>query len=480
MLQQLKDPVHFVGIGGCGMSALAEYAQDMGLSVRGSDISQSETLERLMMRGIKCTSTHQNELDVDVKTVVVSSAISKDNPEVKWATKSGCQIVHRSDLLAFFMKGKKAITIAGTHGKTTTAALVAHALKSAGCDPSAIIGGVVRDWNASSRCGKGDCIVVEADESDGSFLKYHPWIGALTNVGRDHMEFFRDQDGLESAFLKYLENIHEEGTAIVGWDHPLSRKIGAGYSRQRLTYGFVLGSEVRATDYVCQDGKTSFTAIIERDQVRCSLNLIGRYNVANALCAFAVARALGLDVKKVAESLTHFAGVDRRFSVIYESKTVRIIDDYAHNPGKLASSVQAVKESWPKSKLIVVFQPHRFTRLETMYNELMVAFKGADEVLVLPVYSAGEVSTRDFEVETLARDLEESSHVVSRGFKTKDHVVQFLLAHISKQEGQTFQECEAGQTIVLTLGAGDVWKIARTLGQALKDRLEGRGNGKEE
>lgn len=459
-LVELSKHLHFIGIGGAGMSALAEYAIKLGFIVSGSDIAESEVIERLKAYGIKISKGHQDSLSNDVKTVVISSAINKNNPELKWAETHGCQIVHRSDLLNDFAKEKKVISVAGTHGKTTTTALISHLLSGLDCKPSAIIGGVMKGTGTSSLFGTGEYIVIEADESDGSFLKYKPFIGVLTNVALDHMEYFKDQQSLEKTFSQYLENIDEEGCAVVGWENPLSRKIGSEYKKNRLTYGFLIGSEVRAINYLSSKGMINFTAVVEREQYKCKMRGVGKYNVENALCALAVIRSLELDMSKATKALETFQGVERRFSMIHEEPSIRIIDDYAHNPGKLSSCVKAIKESWPNEKLIVVFQPHRFSRMETVYNELMGSFKMADQVIVLPVYSAGEISDKKFDPKSIAKDIERVSLVKSIGFESKEQVLDELKKMVKEN---------IASTTVLTLGAGDVWRVATMLKEHLKN-----------
>jgi UDP-N-acetylmuramate--alanine ligase len=329
--------------------------------------------------------------------------------------------------------------------------MIAHVLDDLGCQPKAVIGAEMVRYESPLLVGSGRYFVAEADESDGSFLKYRPYVGIITNIELDHLDFFKSQDGLLSSFKSYLQNIDPEGVAIIGWDHPLSRDIGSAYPGDKLTYGFVLGCDVRAREYKCTDGNSTFIAMVERDSVSCSLPMMGRHNVQNALCALAVTRALGLNAKAAAESLATFKGVKRRMDRVLSSSKIKIFDDYAHNPGKIAACIQALRQTWPHQKLHVVYQPHRFSRLETMYHEMLQSLDGADVVYVLPVYSAGETTTSDFSPSRLADDLRLRMDIESQPCNSLDDAVtQVKLKFV-----------EPG--IILTVGAGDVWQVAEKL-----------------
>jgi UDP-N-acetylmuramate--alanine ligase len=334
--------------------------------------------------------------------------------------------------------------------------MITYMLDQLGLDPSAAIGGTMRQYGSAARAGKGEYFVAEADESDGSFLKYRPFVGVLTNVAPDHMEFFKDEARLLQAFKDYLERIDpEEGVAVIGWDNAMSRQVGSAYTKNRLTYGFLLGSEVRAFDYQSSHGESTFAAIVEKDRVACRLNMMGRHNVQNALCSLAVARALGLDVKQAAAALAAFPGVDRRMALVHAEKDLKIFDDYAHNPGKIAAGVQTLKEAFPESKLHVVFQAHRYSRLETMYDDMLGSVEGADFVHVVPVYAAGEATDQDFSPGRLAQDLKQNLGVNALACKTLADAVQSVREHLRRP------------AVILTVGAGDVHKVATTLKDGL-------------
>lgn len=452
----LQDPLHFIGIGGSGMSALAELAHRRGLRVRGSDVRASVVIERLTSLGIPITLGHAASAVEGAATVVRSSAIVDGNPELAAARSRKLRVLHRSELLAALMKGKRAVTVAGTHGKSTTSAMIVHVLESLGLDPEAALGGAMRQYQSAARAGKGDVFIAEADESDGSFLRYQPFVAVVTNVDQDHMEYFKDAQGLERAFAEHLGKIDPEGVAVVGWDSPMLRQAAAKLETRRLAYGFLIGCDVRAIDYRCDQGETFFTAMVERDRVECRLPTLGKHNVQNALAALAVVRGLELDVHAAAEALASFPGVERRMNLVHKSAEVAVFDDYAHNPGKIAACVRALRDSFKERQLHVIYQPHRYSRLETMYDDMLNAVSSADLVHMLPVYSAGETSAQDFSPARLAADLTRRFGVRSIACDSFEAAAASVLGNLK------------APAVVLTVGAGDVWKAA----SLLRDRLE--------
>jgi len=455
-----KKSLFFIGIGGSGMSGLAELAVSRGFTVCGSDHADSATVRRLNSSGIKVFSSHAAENIHSDYSVVYSSAIKHDNAEMAAANLHDCEILHRSDLLARFMKEKTSVTVAGTHGKTTTSAMIVHMLEQLGCDPEAVIGGVMSGSGKSFRSGSGSIFVAEADESDGSFIKYSPFISVLTNIDADHMEFFKTTDNCITAFSDYLRRTHPDGTAVIGWDNPLARTAAECIPDRRLTYGLLLGSEVRGVNLASSGGLTSFTAVVERDQIPCRIRMPGRHNVQNALCALAVARALELDVKNAAEALAEFRGAERRLSLVFHTNNLWIYDDYAHNPGKISACLSAVKEMWPDKKLIAVFQAHRYSRLQTMLQQMLSAFSSADLVVALPVYAAGEAPVAGFTPPELSSGIARYSNTSALPANDFATAVDLVCTEMSPQ------------VIIVTIGAGDVWKVAHLLrekfdGQAL-------------
>lgn len=455
MFNGLKQPVHFLGIAGYGMSGLAELCLKHGLDVSGSDIRANQITEKLSQLGATVYNGHAPYQVAKAGTIIVSSAIEENNPELLAAKKLGLDILHRSDLLAASFKGKKAITVAGTHGKTTTTAMIGYMLEQYGLDPTIICGGTMNKYESTVVAGSGEYVVAEADESDGSFLKYQPFLAVITNIDYDHMEYFKTKEGLTGAFLKYAKATHKDGSVIAGWDSVLVRDIFSGYPASKLAFGFLLGSEVRAMNFQCIEGKSTYAAVVERDKLECELNMIGRHNVQNALCCLAVARALGLNLKKAADILKSFPGVKRRQELIHDSENLTIFDDYAHNPGKISALVSSIKESWKQKHLIVAFQPHRYSRLDTMYDDMIASVSSADHVYVLPVFTAGETTDKDYSAERLARDISARSGKPAYPCTGIADATQKISANLRPL------------SIVLTVGAGDVTAVAENLRRQL-------------
>jgi UDP-N-acetylmuramate--alanine ligase len=447
--------IHFIGICGSGMSPLAEIAVRVGFNVSGSDQSSSPEGDRLSALGIRFFRQHQAANLGDAKTVVYSSAIPADNPELRAAKqRSDIELLHRSDFLSELLSQNRGITVAGTHGKTTSSAMIAHMLKNMGLDPSAAVGGKLLGEESYCLVGDGDLFVAESDESDGSLLKYKPLIGVLTNIAKDHMDFYRDESHIYDTFRQYLENIIPDGFAIIGWDNAISRALGNEYSGQKLAYGFSFGSDVRGREFSVKQDGISFIAQVERDAVSCFVPTLGKINAVNALCALSVARALELDIKKAAASLGTFRGVGRRLNILFNAQGLRVVDDYAHNPDKIEAAIAAVKDAWPDSFLIVCFQPHRYTRISSLFKEFAAAFKRADQVLVVPVYGAGEEIIDGYSSEAIATEIGLLSKVVALGVSSFSACCENIL-------GAKRRNCS-----VLTVGAGDIWKVGELLKEA--------------
>ena len=446
---------HFIGIGGSGMSGLAEFALGRGCEVSGSDTASSDSLIRLASLGAKIFDHHSAQNLQGSDQVIFSSAIKPDNEELVAAHSMKIPTLHRSDLLANFMRGTNSVTVAGTHGKTTTAALITHVLTACGANPCAVIGGVMLDTQSSARIGDGRFFVAEADESDGTFLNYEPVLCALTNIDRDHLDFYGTFDNIKESFHKYLMTSDPDIGVVCCWDDPAIREVSEGIGRPRLTYGTILGCEVRGVDLQQSGMETTFTAIVERDRIRCKLPLMGKHNVLNALCSLAVARALGLNVTQAAEGLATFRGVGRRMELLADLPGIRVFDDFAHNPGKIQACISAVRAAWPTQQITVVHQPHRFSRIETMYDAMVASFRGADDVILLPVYAAGEIPRREHDYEAFAADL-----ALASATKT----------HISLEKASACQlalQLSRHPAIILSVGAGDIWKVGHMLREQL-------------
>lgn len=453
-----KKSIHFIGIGGSGMAPLARVALEMGHKVSGSDLVENDATGYFRSRGATIYSDQNTASLNGVGLVVVSSAIKGDNPELKRAQNLGIDIVHRSDLLNDLMKNKKAITISGTHGKTTTAAMITHILQTMGLRPTAVIGGNMLNYNTSALTGAGELFVAEADESDGTLLKYKPFINVLTNIDNDHLDYYQSFEELVDTFSRYLRKTDSEGISVIGWDNKNSKDVGCNYPGEKITYGFRIGSEIRALSYKTHHDGTEFKVVVERGCFHVKIQLIGKHNIQNALAALCVARCLNLDIKMALDALSTFKGVERRLSLKYQDDKIKIYDDYAHNPGKISSSIQATREAYPDFKICVIFQPHRFSRLETMYNETVAAFKNADLVYVLPVFSAGEAVNNDYCSPGLAEDIAKHSSTRTCGVSDFNRCLENITASLNEP------------TVFLTLGAGNVHVISTRLKELLNDQ----------
>jgi UDP-N-acetylmuramate--alanine ligase len=390
-------PVHFVGIGGIGMSGIAEVLANLGYSVTGSDVADGANVKRLRDKGIKVTIGHKAENIDGADVVVVSTAIKRDNPELVAARAKRLPVVRRAEMLAELMRLKSCVAIAGTHGKTTTTSLVASLLDAGGLDPTVINGGIINAYGTNARLGAGDWMVVEADESDGTFLKLPADIAIVTNIDPEHLDHFHTFDAVQDAFRAFVENVPFYGFAVMCTDHPVVQTlVGKLEDRRILTYGENPQADVRLADIDHLNGESRFS-ILFRDREgktshtidKLTLPMPGRHNALNATAAVAVAHALGLNSDAIRKALANFGGVKRRFTRVGEWKGAVIIDDYAHHPVEIAAVLRAARES-TKGQVIAVMQPHRYTRLRDLFEQFCTCFNDADAVIVVPVYPAGE------------------------------------------------------------------------------------------
>lgn len=437
------------------MSGLAEYALRNGCVVSGSDLHPTAATSRLEALGANIHYGHQADNLSQAQTIVFSSAIKDDNPELILARSLKLNLLHRSELLDLFMRGKNSVTIAGTHGKTTTSALLTHVIAACGGDPSAIIGGIMIDSGSNTRAGSGDYFIAEADESDGTFLTYEPVVCALTNIDQDHLDFYGSFDNVKKAYHQYLRNSDSDFGAVCCWDDPIVREVSESIGVPRLTYGTILGCEVRAIDIRSSGYSTTFTAIVERDRLSCRIPLIGKHNVLNALCALAVARTFGLNIRAAAESLEHFSGVQRRMELIKKTDKIMVFDDYAHNPGKIQACIKGAREAWPTHRINVVHQPHRYSRIDTMRDTMTRCFQGADNLILLPVYAAGENAPENFDFGGFAKEVQLAS------------TVNVYLSDDKSEACHQALQLSQHPAIILTIGAGDVWKVSHMLREQL-------------
>jgi len=391
--------IHFVGIGGIGMSGIAEVLHNLGYKVQGSDLAESANTRRLAELGIKVSVGHRADNVGNAQVVVVSSAVKKDNPEVLAARARLVPVVRRAEMLGELMRLKWSIAVGGTHGKTTTTSMVAAMLDAGGLDPTVINGGIINAYGTNARIGAGDWMVVESDESDGSFLRLPATIAIVTNVDPEHLDHYGTFDALRDAFVRFVENIPFYGFAVLCVDHPeVQALIPRVADRRLVTYGLGNNADVRAINVRLDRGGADFDVQIEnratnqsRVIVDLRLPMFGQHNVQNALAAIAVATEMGLSDETIRRALAGFAGVKRRFTKTGEAHGITVIDDYGHHPVEIAATLRAARQSYGDSgRVIAVMQPHRYTRLAGLRDEFATCFIDADSVIIAEVYAAGE------------------------------------------------------------------------------------------
>jgi UDP-N-acetylmuramate--alanine ligase len=447
--------VHFVGIGGVGMSGIAEVMLALGYPVSGSDLKESATVAHLRELGADIHLGHAAENIAGVEVVVTSSAVSPTNPEVAAARAQGVPVIPRAEMLAELMRFKRGVAVAGTHGKTTTTSLVATLLHEGGLDPTMVIGGRLNAISGTGMLGQGDYLVAEADESDASFLYLHPQVAVVTGMDPDHMATYGgDPAQLEAAFQQFLQQIPFYGLAVLCLDHPRVRAMLPSLSKPWLTYGFDPAADYQARNVAPQGARTYFECW-QRDAheplVTVTLNLPGRHNVANATAAIAVAHELGVAPEAIRRGLDGFSGVGRRMQVRGERDGVLYVDDYGHHPEEIRVTLAAVREAWPERRLVVAFQPHRYSRTRDLLEEFGAAFDAADVLLVTEVYAAGEAPIAG------AGGADVHAAVVRRGHPDARFVGD--LERLPQTLADTLQTGD----VLLTLGAGDIGAMAREL-----------------
>ena len=410
-------PIHFIGIGGIGMSGIAEVLLNLGYTVQGSDASDNANVKRLREKGASVSVGHAAENLGDAEVVVVSTAIKRDNPELAAAREKRLPVVRRAEMLAELMRLKTCVAIAGTHGKTTTTSIVATLLDAGGFDPTVINGGIINAYGTNARLGAGDWMVVEADESDGTFLKLPADVAIVTNIDPEHLDHFKTFDAIKGAFRSFVENLPFYGFSVMCIDHPTVQDlVGQIEDRRVITYGENPQADVRLIDIDLNGGKSRFKVLI-RDRKTGTETVIpdlvmpmpGHHNALNATAAIAVAHELGMSAEAIRKALAGFGGVKRRFTRTGEWNGVTIFDDYGHHPVEIAAVLRAARAS-TKGQVIAVMQPHRYTRLKALFNDFCTCFNDADAVVVAPVYAAGEQPIPGAERDDLIAGLKARGH----------------------------------------------------------------------
>lgn len=449
--------VHFVGIGGVGMGGIAEVLINLGYAVQGSDVKQNPITERLASLGAKIFIGHDSGHIATADVVVVSSAIAPDNPEIVKATRQRIPVIQRAEMLAELMRFRSGIAVAGTHGKTTTTSLIASMLAEGGLDPTFVIGGRLASANANAQLGEGEYLVAEADESDASFLHLQPVIAIVTNIDADHLESYEGDFGrLKQGFADFLHNLPFYGLAVICNDDLNARTLIPEVGRRVLTYGVSDGSDIRAEEVKSAGLASSF--IIHREghePLEVKLNLPGFHNILNSLAAVSVATELGVSDEAIKKALLEFSGIDRRFQVLGTVTTrnglVTFVDDYAHHPTEIAATIEAARESWPGNRLVVAFQPHRYTRTHALIDDFSEVLSGADVLLLTDIYSAGEEPITGADGRALARA------VRSRG------IVEPVFVEDLKELPNVLEGVIEADDVVLMLGAGNIGALAKCL-----------------
>ncbi len=454
--------IHFVGIGGIGMSGIAEVMHNLGYSVQGSDIAEGYVVEGLRARGIKVMVGHKAENLGDAAVVVTSTAVKRENPEVVAALEHRVPVVRRAEMLAELMRLKRTVAVAGTHGKTTTTSLVAALLDAGGVDPTVINGGIINSYGSNARLGESEWMVVEADESDGSFLRLDGTIAVVTNIDPEHLDHYGSFDAIKDAFVEFIENVPFYGCAVLCIDHPeVQAVIPKVRDRRVVTYGFSAQADVRGENVTPFPGGNRFDVVIrQRDGSSrriegIELPMPGRHNVQNALAAVGVAVEMGCADSVIQTGFAKFGGVKRRFTKVGEIDGVTIIDDYGHHPVEIRAVLAAAREG-VQNRVIAVVQPHRFTRLRDHLAEFQAAFNDADLVYAAPVYAAGEAPIDGVD-----------SGALIEGIKARGHRSAHLIASADALAAELANVAQPGD-IVVCLGAGDITRWAGGLEAAIR------------
>src|SRR5262247_2882127 len=440
--------LHFVGIGGVGMSGIAEVLLNLGYRITGSDQKRNETVERLERLGAKVYTGHEPSHIEGAHVVVYSSAVARDNVEVHVARQRGVPVIPRAEMLAELMRLKYGIAIAGTHGKTTTTSIVATVLGEAGLDPTVVVGGRIHGLGTNARLGRGEFLVAEADESDGSFLKLSPTIAVVTTVDAEHLDHYADVDAISAAFLAFVNKVPFYGAAVVCLDEPNVQQMIPDIEKRVITYGLESGADVTARR-LAFSGMSSRFEVMQRGRLLgpATLQVPGRHNVLNALAAVAVGLDLEMPFPRIQSALAGFAGVQRRFQIRGEARGVLVVDDYAHHPAEIRATLAAAKAGFDR-RVITVFQPHRYTRTHHLRREFLTAFYQSDVLIVMDIYAAGEVPIAGVNARDLAEGIAAHGH---RGVVYMDGDREGIVQHLT--------ESTRPGDLVLTLGAGDVGQL---------------------
>lgn len=452
--------IHFVGIGGIGMSGIAELLLNLGHQVSGSDIQESEITRRLETLGATISYTHQPEQVAGADAVVVSSAIDSDNPEVAAANMDyHIPVIRRAEMLAELMRLKYAVLVAGAHGKTTTTSMVGTVMAEGGLDPTVIIGGRLNAWGTNAKLGQGDFVVAEADESDGTFLLYSPTISLVTNIDTEHLDFYKDLDQIKETFLEFINQVPFYGLNILCLEDENIQSLLPRIKKRVVTYGFSAQADFQARDLAFDGLHVSYRAFYHEQELgNVNLPIPGRHNALNSLAAVAVGHELEIPFSAICRGLQEMTGVQRRFQIKGEVNGVTVIDDYGHHPTEIKAVLKTMALSFPGQRRFVLFQPHRYTRTHALFEDFTTAFYQSDVLIVTDIYAASEPAIPGVHAEKLTVAIQEHGH----------GNVRYIPDHLALVPSLA-EEVRQGD-VVLTLGAGNIWLTGEALLEKLKER----------
>jgi UDP-N-acetylmuramate--alanine ligase len=451
-MYQKKYHVHFVGIGGIGMSGIAELLINLGYEVSGSDLVSSNITTRLASLGARVYEGHLSDHIDGADVVVISSAVRADNPEVMASRASAVPVIPRAEMLAELMHLKYGIAVAGAHGKTTTTSIVAEVLNRGALDPTVVIGGRLNSLGTNAVLGRGEFIVAEADESDGSFLHLSPTITVVTNIDAEHLDYYKDMGQIKAVFLDFINKVPFYGLAVLCLDNEHIQRLIPKIVKRYATYGLTTQADCQAKEIVSEGLKSRFQVLWQKKKLGAiCLNLPGLHNIYNALASVVVGIELGIGFNMIKAALEKMQGVQRRFQLKGNVGGIIFVDDYGHHPTEIRATLDTVRQCWPDRRIVVIFQPHRYTRTAALFEDFTRAFYRADSLVVLPIYPAGEIPIPGVEGEILCEGIKAHGHkdaTFKRGVKE-------VLDHLSHRLD--------ANDVVLTLGAGPVWKIGEEI-----------------
>src|SRR3990172_39797 len=456
MLFKNMQHIHFVGIGGIGMSGLAEVLLNLGYQISGSDLVDTSLTQRLQHLGVSFYLGHRAENISQANVVVVSSAIREDNVEVITAKERAIPVIPRAEMLAELMRMKDSIAVTGAHGKTTTTSLIAAVLAQAGLDPTVVIGGKLNIWGSNAKLGQGDFLVAEADERDGFFLKLLPTIAVVTTLEEEHLDHYQDLEAIKTAFVQFVNKVPFYGFVVLCTDEVNIYGLLPQLEKRYVTYGFRDDAHYIARDSHFHYSTTEFTAYFkdkELGQIR--LNMPGLHNVYNALAAIAVGLELNLSFSVIQEALAGFSGIQRRFEIKGEKAGITLVDDYGHHPTEIKATLKAARQGWPERRVAVLFQPHRCSRTQTLLPRFFNAFEEADVLIITSIYSAGEKPIEGIDARLIYQGIKGQGHPQVIYLETKEEGLQYLKDNARSGD------------LILTLGAGDIWKVGEEFWQQL-------------